>query len=94
MNVDLEKCLACAVEIAKTASSMIVSSTETRKDSFNVYEKGNVDFVTDSDRAVEKFIFGKLKAAFPDYCFIGFFFPLPIHQSFDTSFRRRNGKYF
>ena len=71
MSVDLSACLKEAVAIAKHAGEMVLESVKNRNTDFKVYEKGNVDFVTDTDKAVEKYIFSKLKELYPEHCFIG-----------------------
>lgn len=68
-SLNLEKCEAIAVEIARKAGKLIkdtcgfVKSIES-KQSF-------ADLVTETDKNVEKMVFDYLKSEFPDHKFIG-----------------------
>lgn len=68
-EIELEKCLAKVVPIAKEAGEMIrstigfVRSVETKQ--------SPVDLVTETDKNVEKFVFDAIKKEFPDHKFVG-----------------------
>ncbi|KAL5975488.1 Small subunit (SSU) processome component [Asimina triloba] len=64
----LEKYLAVAVEAAKSAGEIIRKGFHEKK---QIEHKGQVDLVTETDKACEDFIFNLLKQQFPDHKFIG-----------------------
>lgn len=67
---EVEGYLPSIISIAKDASVIVRDVLLTPMDR-KFSEKGNVDFVTETDKAVEKEIFSKLKALFPSHKFIG-----------------------
>ncbi|TVU46310.1 hypothetical protein EJB05_05836 [Eragrostis curvula] len=63
-----EQFLAVAVEAAKNAGQIIRNGFYQTK---NVEHKGQVDLVTETDKACEDLIFNHLRKHFPDHKFIG-----------------------
>ena len=62
-------CQQIAVQLAAEAGHMIASASKSDK---NVQQKEHrSDLVTDTDRAVEEFLFTQLRQHFPDHRFIG-----------------------
>ncbi|KAL9607244.1 MAG: hypothetical protein Q9167_007822 [Letrouitia subvulpina] len=55
------------IELAKKAGSMIISANPSTVDT----KKNSSDLVTETDKAVEDLISSSLKAAYPDYSFLG-----------------------
>lgn len=64
----LSDMLAVAVEVAKAAGDVIRKGFYQKK---NVEHKGQVDLVTETDKACEELIFNHLKKHYPDHKFIG-----------------------
>ncbi|OVA09265.1 Inositol monophosphatase [Macleaya cordata] len=64
----LEQFLSVAIEAAKKAGEIIRKGFHEKK---NVEHKGQVDLVTETDKACEDLIFNHLKQHFPDHKFIG-----------------------
>eukprot|EP01018_Ginkgo_biloba_P029874 Gb_06984 [translate_table: standard] len=60
--------LSAAVEVAKRAGEMILKNFYLEK---TVEHKGQVDLVTETDKACEELIFSFLKQTYPDHKFIG-----------------------
>ncbi|KAJ6814634.1 inositol-phosphate phosphatase-like [Iris pallida] len=67
-NSSLVEFLAEAVEAAKNAGEIIRKGFHEKK---NVEHKGQVDLVTETDKACEDLIFNHLKNKFPEHKFIG-----------------------
>lgn len=67
-NRSLVEFLAEAVEAAKNAGEIIRKGFSEKK---NVEHKGQVDLVTETDKACEDLIFNHLKNKFPEHKFIG-----------------------
>ncbi|KAJ0963554.1 hypothetical protein J5N97_028676 [Dioscorea zingiberensis] len=67
-NDSLAGFLAVAVEAAKSAGEIIRQGFHQKK---NVEHKGQVDLVTETDKACERLIFDHLKKHYPDHKFIG-----------------------
>ncbi|KAG9443615.1 hypothetical protein H6P81_014955 [Aristolochia fimbriata] len=67
-NDSLAEFLDTAVEAAKAAGEIIRKGFHLKK---NVEHKGQVDLVTETDKACEDLIFNRLKQKFPDHKFIG-----------------------
>eukprot|EP00793_Prasinoderma_coloniale_P005671 PRCOL_00004145-RA len=65
---ELAKCLSVALEVATAAGELIAKGWEGER---NVEHKGDVDLVTETDKACEELILGRLRAEFPSHCFIG-----------------------
>ncbi|XP_044363774.1 inositol-phosphate phosphatase isoform X2 [Triticum aestivum] len=63
-----EQFLAAAVDAAKSAGEIIRKSFYLTK---NVEHKGQVDLVTETDKACEDLIFNHLRMLYPDHKFIG-----------------------
>ncbi|KAI5799722.1 hypothetical protein FPQ18DRAFT_253517 [Pyronema domesticum] len=57
------------VEIARKAGDMVAGAQPHVNTSG--YKKNSADLVTETDRAVEKYVIGKLKEVYPDYDFLG-----------------------
>nr|CAB3494070.1 unnamed protein product [Digitaria exilis] len=68
MSEEVEKLFAVATEAAKDAGEIIRKGFYLRK---NVEHKGQVDLVTETDKACEDLIFNYLRKHFPDHKFIG-----------------------
>ncbi|KMT04188.1 hypothetical protein BVRB_8g184830 [Beta vulgaris subsp. vulgaris] len=67
-NVPLSDFLATAVDAAKKAGEVIRKGFYQTK---NVEHKGQVDLVTETDKACEELVFNHLKQYYPDHKFIG-----------------------
>ncbi|XP_021766775.1 inositol monophosphatase-like [Chenopodium quinoa] len=67
-NEQLSKFLATAVDAAKKAGEVIRNGFYQTK---NVEHKGQVDLVTETDKACEELVFNHLKQFYPDHKFIG-----------------------
>jgi len=68
-EVDLELCLQTALKLAKQAGTMIKDAFKKKK---NIMLKSSpLDLVTETDQAVENFLFSELRLVFPDHSFIG-----------------------
>ncbi|XP_037090142.1 inositol monophosphatase 1-like isoform X1 [Pollicipes pollicipes] len=68
-GIDLELCLQTGQRLAREAGAMIKDAFKKKK---NVMLKSSpVDLVTETDQAVEKFIFSELRKTFSDHRFIG-----------------------
>ncbi|KAG0565150.1 hypothetical protein M758_8G163800 [Ceratodon purpureus] len=66
--VDVDGCLAVAIDCAKRAGQIIVNNFHSAK---TVEHKGMVDLVTETDKACEDLIFKQLKLSFPAHELIG-----------------------
>ncbi|KAI3849596.1 hypothetical protein MKW92_048310 [Papaver armeniacum] len=67
-NDSLDQFLSVAIEAAKRAGEIIRKGFHEKK---NVEHKGQVDLVTETDKACEELIFNHLKQHFPEHKFIG-----------------------
>eukprot|EP00727_Mastigamoeba_balamuthi_P010265 m51a1_g5861 putative inositol-phosphate phosphatase (278) ;mRNA; r:384185-385397 len=67
-QLDLDECLATAERVAREAGDLISKAFYGSK---HVDKKGTADYVTETDRAVEKHIFTQLRAKYPTHAFIG-----------------------
>ncbi|MCL7049994.1 hypothetical protein MKW94_003443 [Papaver nudicaule] len=67
-NDSLDQFLSVAIEAAKRAGEIIRTGFHEKK---NVEHKGQVDLVTETDKACEALIFSHLKQHFPEHKFIG-----------------------
>lgn len=67
--VDEAACLATAVALAKAAGAQIMTAFSARKTDYD--RKTLTDPVTETDHAVEAFLFRELRAAYPNHAFIG-----------------------
>ncbi|XP_020242174.1 inositol monophosphatase 3-like [Asparagus officinalis] len=67
-NGSLSEFLAVAVDAAKSAGEIIRKGFHEKK---NVEHKGQVDLVTETDKACEDLIFNHLKKYYPEHKFIG-----------------------
>ncbi|XP_043231249.1 inositol monophosphatase 1-like isoform X2 [Amphibalanus amphitrite] len=68
-EADLELCLSTALKLAREAGGMIKDAFKKKK---NVMLKASpIDLVTETDEAVEKFLFSELRKVFPQHRYIG-----------------------
>ncbi|GFZ49654.1 Inositol monophosphatase 2 [Saitozyma sp. JCM 24511] len=73
-NVDVHDCLGFAIKLALEAGEMIRAGQAKRFASQATTEStksNSVDLVTEVDKAVEAFIYRRIKETFPDHAFIG-----------------------
>lgn len=70
-KVDLDKCLEVAVSVAKEAGEVIAKGFTDGEAQRTAGWKGTADLVTEVDRRVERLVFARLRAAFPEHALIG-----------------------
>ncbi|TDG44442.1 hypothetical protein AWZ03_009138 [Drosophila navojoa] len=68
-SVDLGKCFEIINNLVTEAGRLIARNNETRQEF--VCKSGDIDLVTETDRAVEKLIMDGIRQHFPDHKFIG-----------------------
>ncbi|KUL84249.1 hypothetical protein ZTR_06901 [Talaromyces verruculosus] len=69
VDIDLHEICANLIEIAKEAGEIVVSAKPDSSTTSN--KKNTADIVTQTDKAIEKFIFERLSDQYPTFLFIG-----------------------